>query len=104
VLGYATLAFAPTVALGTLGIAAVGAGFYMLHTTVQMHVTQVAPEERGSAVALFATFLFLGQASGVWLAAQVVDAAGMAPVFLAAAAGLAALTVLFRYFLSEGGT
>ena len=75
----------------------------MLHTTVQIHVTQVAPEERGSAVALFATFLFLGQASGVWLAARVVDAAGMAPVFMAAAAGLAVLAVLFRYFLSGGG-
>ena len=103
VLGYTTLAFAPFVALATLGIAAVGAGFYMLHTTVQIHVTQVAPEERGSAVALFATFLFFGQASGVWLASHVVDAAGMAPVFLASAVGLAVLAVLFRYFLSGGG-
>ena len=102
-LGYATLAFAPSVALATAAITAVGAGFYMLHTTVQMHVTQVAPEERGSAVALFATFLFLGQASGVWLAARVVDAAGVAPVFACAALGLGVLAVLFRYFLSGGG-
>jgi len=104
VLGYGALAFAPSVFTGVIGITAVGAGFYMLHTTVQMHVTQVAPEERGSAVALFATFLFLGQASGVWLAARVVDTAGVAPVFACAALGLAALTVLFRYFLSAGGT
>jgi predicted MFS family arabinose efflux permease len=102
VLGYICLALLPSVYGSVLSIAAVGAGFYMFHTTVQAHVTHVAPEERGSAVALFATFLFLGQASGVWLAAQVVDAAGMAPAFLAAAAGLAALTVLFRYFLSAG--
>jgi predicted MFS family arabinose efflux permease len=104
VVGYTGLALSSSVVIGTLCIAAVGAGFYMLHTTVQIHVTQVAPEERGSAVALFATFLFLGQASGVWLAARVVDAAGMAPVFVAAAAGLAVLAVLFRYFLSAGGT
>jgi predicted MFS family arabinose efflux permease len=104
VAGNVMLALAPSAAFATLGIAAVGAGFYMLHTTVQTHVTHVAPEERGSAVALFATFLFLGQASGVWLAAQVVDAAGMAPVFLCAAVGLALLAVLFRYFLSSGGT
>ena len=84
-------------------IALVGAGFYMLHTTVQIHVTQVRPEERGSAVALFATFLFLGQASGVWLAARIVDAAGMAPVFLAPPLGLAALAAAFRYFLSGAG-
>lgn len=103
-IGYLGLALSPSLALTTLSIGAVGAGFYMLHTTVQTHVTQVAPEDRGSAVALFATFLFLGQASGVWLASHVVDAAGMAPVFLAAALGLAALSAAFRYFLSSGGT
>jgi predicted MFS family arabinose efflux permease len=102
VLGYLGLAFAPSSGTATLAIGAVGAGFYMLHTTVQMHVTHVAPEERGSMVALFATFLFLGQASGVWLGAQIVDAAGLAPVFLAAAAGLALLSALFRYYLSGG--
>jgi YNFM family putative membrane transporter len=104
-IGYATLAVVGSVPLATLGIGLVGAGFYMLHTTVQIHVTQVAPEERGSAVALFATFLFLGQASGVWLAARLVDAAGAPPVFLCAAVGLAVLAAAYRYFLSgEGGT
>jgi len=102
VIGYGGLAFAASSPLATLCIAGVGVGFYMLHTTVQTHVTHVAPQERGSAVALFATFLFLGQASGVWLAAQVLDAAGLAPVFLGAAAGLALLTALFRYYLSGG--
>jgi predicted MFS family arabinose efflux permease len=100
--GYLTLAFAPSIAFSVVGIAAVGAGFYMLHTTVQIHVTQVAPEERGSAVALFATFLFFGQASGVWLAARLVDTVGLAPVFVCAAAGLALLAIGFRYFLSGG--
>ena len=60
---------------------------------MQIHITQVAPEERGSAVALFATFLFLGQACGVWLAGRGVDAAGVTPGFLCAALGLAALAV-----------
>ena len=103
--GYTGLALVSSTAAATLAIALVGAGFYMLHTTVQIHVTQVAPEERGSAVALFATFLFLGQASGVWLAGRIVDVAGAPPVFLCAALGLAALAAAFRYFLSgEGGT
>jgi predicted MFS family arabinose efflux permease len=92
---------APWIALATLAIAAVGAGFYMFHTTVQIHVTQVAPEERGSAVALFATFLFFGQASGVWLAARVVDAAGITPVFACSAAGLAVLAFAFRRKLNQ---
>jgi predicted MFS family arabinose efflux permease len=103
-LGYAALALAPSTSVATVGIALIGAGFYMFHTTVQVHLTQTAPEERGSAVALFATFLFLGQATGVWLAARVVDAAGVTPVFLGAALGLAALAAAFRYFLSLGGT
>jgi predicted MFS family arabinose efflux permease len=96
VLGYGGLAFVPSAALATLCFGTVGTGFYMLHTTVQTHVTQVAPEERGSAVALFATFLFLGQATGVWLAGRVVDAAGVPPVFAFAAAGLAVLSFAFR--------
>jgi predicted MFS family arabinose efflux permease len=96
VFGYGGLAIAPSKALATLCIAVVGAGFYMLHTTVQTHVTQVAPEERGSAVALFATCLFMGQAAGVWLAGRVVDAAGVTPVFAFAAAGLAVLSYGFR--------
>jgi MFS transporter, YNFM family, putative membrane transport protein len=104
-LGYSGLAAGGNIAMATVAITLVGAGFYMLHTTVQIHVTQVPNEERGSAVALFATFLFLGQASGVWLAARVVDVAGVTPVFLCAAVGLAALAAAFRYFLSgEGGT
>jgi predicted MFS family arabinose efflux permease len=103
-LGYAGLAFSEFLFLSTLCIASVGAGFYMLHTTVQIHVTHVAPEERGAAVALFATFLFLGQASGVWLAGRLVDAVGVMPVFLCSALGLAALAAAFRYYLSEGGT
>ncbi len=101
--GYTGLALVSSMAAATLAIGVVGAGFYMLHTTVQIHVTQVAPEERGSAVALFATFLFLGQASGVWLAARIVDVGGAPPVFLCAAVGLAALAAAFRYFLSGGG-
>jgi len=104
VIGYSGLAVAGSAAAATLAIGLVGAGFYMLHTTVQIKITQVRPEERGSAVALFATFLFLGQACGVWLAARIVDAAGAPPVFLCAALGLAALAAAFRYFLSARAT
>ncbi|MGQ0653411.1 MAG: MFS transporter [Betaproteobacteria bacterium] len=100
-LGYAGLAFATGPALAALFLCAVGAGFYMFHTTLQAHVTQIAPQQRGSSVALFATFLFVGQASGVWLAARLLEAAGAAWLFSAASAGLALLAFLFcRYFLS----
>ena len=68
----------------------------MFHTTLQTRLTQVAPSARGSTVALFATFLFMGQASGIWLASQLADAVGIAPVFGASAIGLAVLTLAFR--------
>jgi predicted MFS family arabinose efflux permease len=42
-----------------------GLGFYMMHNTLQINATQMAPERRGAAVAAFASCFFLGQASGI---------------------------------------
>ena len=42
-----------------------GLGFYMMHNTLQINATQMAPERRGAAVASFASLFFLGQALGV---------------------------------------
>lgn len=65
-----------------------GIGFYMLHNTFQLNATQMVPEHRGTAVALFACSLFLGQAAGVSLNALVIDSAGYVPAFLVPALGL----------------
>lgn len=97
-LGYLGIAMASSPAAATVWLAVVGAGLYMFHTTLQAHVTQIAPQERGSSVALFATFLFVGQACGVWLAARILDAAGAAWMFGLAAFGLALLAWSFRRF------
>lgn len=94
--GYATLAASPWLVLAAAGLIAIGGGFYMFHTTVQTRLTEVEQKERGSAVALFATFLFTGQASGLWVASHLVDTGGTAPVFWGSAAGLALLTFAFR--------
>ena len=50
-----------------------GLGYYMLHNTLQTSATQMAPAMRGTAVALFAAFLFSGQSVGLVLAAAVID-------------------------------
>jgi len=63
----------------------VGLGFYMVHNTLQTHATQMAPKVRGTAVSLFASSFFLGQALGVSLAAQTLTAAGIVPLLLLAA-------------------
>ncbi len=42
-----------------------GFGFYMFHNTLQTRATEMAPRTRGTAIAVFAFCLFMGQASGV---------------------------------------
>ncbi len=58
-----------------------GFGYYLLHAVLQTNATQMAPAVRGTAVSLFASFLFLGQSVGVTAAALLVDAAGLGAVF-----------------------
>lgn len=84
-LAFAALALAPNAILAFAAIVMSGVTFYMLHNTLQVHGTQMAPEARGSALALFALFLFLGQAVGVPVAAPIVDQWGAVPIFWAAA-------------------
>ena len=77
-------------------LVAQGMGLYMMHNTLQLHATQMAPDSRGAALALFAFCLFTGQSLGVWLASLLVDARGTLPVFVAAGAGLALLAYFFQ--------
>jgi predicted MFS family arabinose efflux permease len=68
-----------------------GLGFYMLHNTLQVNATQMAPTQRGSSLSLFAAILFLGQATGVTLAGALAERYGTAPVLTVA--GLLLLVV-----------
>jgi predicted MFS family arabinose efflux permease len=96
---FALLALAPHVAVAFAAIVMIGITFYMLHNTLQTHGTQMAPEARGSALALFALCLFVGQAIGVPLAAPVVDRWGAVPIFWVAAVMLPALALYFAVSL-----
>lgn len=79
----------------------IGVGFYLFHNTLQTNATQMAPDRRGAAVALFASVFFLGQALGVWLVAHAIPALGYAPPFYAAALGLVILGLWFRLRLTR---
>ena len=68
-LAFAGMALAPSVGFSFAAIVASGVSFYMLHNTLQTNGTQMAPEARGSGLALFALCLFVGQAVGVPVAA-----------------------------------
>ena len=93
-IGLLSLAWAPAVGWAMLGCFLAGIGFYMLHNTLQVQATQMAPEARGTAVTLFACLLFLGQSTGVLLVAFSVDRGWLPPVFTVAAVGIFALGLL----------
>lgn len=90
---YVLLAFSPHAYLAPIGTILIGLGFYMLHNTLQTQATQMTPEARGTAVAVFSSALYLGQTAGVAISGGLFDRFGAPPVFLAAAAALVALGV-----------
>ncbi|MDO8298386.1 MFS transporter [Lacisediminimonas sp.] len=69
-----------------------GLGYYMIHNTLQINATQMAPERRGAAVSSFASSFFLGQSVGVALAAWLIDWIGTGAVIAAFSVGLFAVS------------
>jgi predicted MFS family arabinose efflux permease len=65
--------------------AAFGLTFFMFHGTMQTQSTEVLPDARGTAVALFVLSLFLGQTVGAVVMGAVLGAGGYAAVFWVAA-------------------
>ncbi|NQW84063.1 MAG: MFS transporter [Alcaligenaceae bacterium] len=100
-LSFAVYFFSSTWYWGVLASVLSGLGYYLLHAVLQTHATQMAPTNRGTAVALFASFLFFGQAVGVTLAAVVVDRFGLAAVFPIGILGLPTLALVFAWHLKK---
>ena len=92
---YVALAAGPAWWLAPVATTAIGLGFYMLHNTLQTNATQMTPEARGTAVALFSSSLYIGQTAGVAAGALVIDRVGAVPLFLGTAAALPALALWF---------
>jgi predicted MFS family arabinose efflux permease len=68
-----------------------GFGFYMFHNTLQTRATEMAPQARGTAIAVFAFCLFMGQAGGVALCGAAIRHANYGWTFGATGAALALL-------------
>jgi MFS transporter, YNFM family, putative membrane transport protein len=94
-LGFCLMALAPGLGLAGGGAFAAGLGFYMMHSTLQTNATQMAPAARGTAMAVFAGCLFLGQSVGVSLGAVVLRLAGSGVVLAVAGVWLLALGLVF---------
>ncbi len=65
-----------------------GLGFYMLHNTLQINATQMAPERRGAAVAAFAASYFIGQSAGIAMSGFLIPSIGTSGVILMGAVGV----------------
>ena len=76
-----------------------GLGFYMLHNTLQINATQMAPERRGAAVSAFASCFFLGQSVGVGIAGLLVERLGTSNVMVIGAIGVLAVAIRFSMTL-----
>jgi predicted MFS family arabinose efflux permease len=100
-LAYLTIAFTPSTYLAPLAIMAIGLGYYMLHNTLQTNATQMTPEARGTAVAIFSSALYLGQTLGVAINGTMFDRFGAIPVFATAAVGLLGLGLWFARALRQ---
>jgi predicted MFS family arabinose efflux permease len=70
-----------------------GFGFYMLHNSLQTQASELAPEARGSAVALHAFFFFLGIALGPAVIGLGFQTIGPTATILIEAAGTAGLGI-----------
>jgi predicted MFS family arabinose efflux permease len=90
------IGFAPVWWWAIPGCFGAGLGFYMLHNTLQINATQMAPERRGAAVSAFASCFFLGQSVGVGIAGRLVERIGTDMVMLVGAIGVLTVALAFR--------
>jgi predicted MFS family arabinose efflux permease len=97
-------AVAPSWYVGLLASVTTGLGFYMLHSVLQTHATQMAPAARGTAVSLFSAALFMGQSAGVAVGGALVNVTGIAFLFSASAAASPILAFLFSRRLKSHRT
>jgi predicted MFS family arabinose efflux permease len=99
--GHMAVAVAPSWPLETGAFALIGLGFYMLHTGIQTEATELAPEARGSAVALHAFSLFLGMAVGPVAYGWMIPAAGAAASFIGGGAVVLTAALLIAANVKE---
>ena len=84
-LAYLALALGAAWWLAPVAVTAIGLGFYALHNTMQTNATQMTPEARGTAVAIFSSAIYLGQMLGVAVGAFIFDRFTAVPLFIATA-------------------
>jgi predicted MFS family arabinose efflux permease len=100
-IAFTAVAFAPRPYFAPFAITGIGLGYYMLHNTLQTNATQMTPDARGTAVAIFSSALYLGQTLGVAINGVIFDRFTAVPVFVVAAIGLLSLGLWFAQALKR---
>jgi predicted MFS family arabinose efflux permease len=100
-LGLALQAFLPPWPLQLLAMCVVGFGFYLMHTSIMVEMSELAPEARGTAVAGHACAFYLGQALGPVAFALAIPAIGAASTILAAGIVMLAIGVITARLLNK---
>ncbi|MCB2020177.1 MAG: MFS transporter, partial [Burkholderiaceae bacterium] len=88
--------YAPTWGGALAGCILLGLGYYMLHNTLQVNATQMAPEQRGAAVSAFASCFYLGQSVGVSLGGLWVGVIGTDSFLAIGAIGVLGVAIAFH--------
>ncbi len=91
-----TIGFAPAWSWALAGCLLLGLGYYMLHNTLQVNATQMAPEQRGAAVSAFASCFYLGQSVGVSLGGLWVGVIGTDGFLAFGAIGVSCVAIAFN--------
>lgn len=100
---FGLLSFQHEPAISLLACFGAGFGFYALHNTLQLNATQMSADCRGTAVALFSSFLFFGQSIGVLAGATIVQQCSTSDLLIACGVGLLATAVIFSIHLLRRG-
>lgn len=78
-----------------------GFGFYTFHNTMQTQATELDPNARGTALALWVFMMFLGQGVGVLLTGVIIDRSGYGAAFAMAGVGVISLGLWFHRRLEK---
>ena len=100
-IAYLMLAVGAAWWIAPVAVMMIGLGFYALHNTLQTNATQMTPQARGTAVAIFSSAIYLGQSVGVPVAALIFDRFAGLPLFLVTAIALPALSCWFARALQR---
>jgi predicted MFS family arabinose efflux permease len=76
-----------------------GLAFYLLHAVIQVYASELAPDARGSAMALHSFFFFMGHAIGPAVYSFGIPAVGVNAVLLTGSVTLAATGLVCAHYL-----